>query len=132
MDHKDHPEIAELSSLLNELPIHPRRKRTPEFRNPAGISMKLGNFLSLDPEHSGTGLKRRSQLDEAVWEDFAENVPKLHQVAKAIRSTHSSLGASNVAAFDQFNYEVESFREGKILALVHYRRERDRKAVRRA
>ena len=58
-----HLKIIELSRLLNSLPIHSSVSREAEFRNPNGVSMKLGNFLSLDPEYPGAGLKRGGRLE---------------------------------------------------------------------
>jgi hypothetical protein len=44
-----HPEVDNLSADLNNLPIHDELLRGTDFRNPQGVSMKLGNFLSIDP-----------------------------------------------------------------------------------
>lgn len=38
------PAVIELSQLLNELPIHPMKKRAANFRNPVGISDQLRGF----------------------------------------------------------------------------------------
>ena len=40
--------VIELSNLLKSLPIHSKKIRTENFRNPDGVSMKLGNFRRLD------------------------------------------------------------------------------------
>jgi 5-methylcytosine-specific restriction protein A len=47
---KKHPEVAELSEILNALPIHPDRPDAARFY------MKLCNFLALDPAYQGLGL----------------------------------------------------------------------------
>jgi 5-methylcytosine-specific restriction enzyme A len=66
-----HPEVIRLSELLNRLPIHPHAMRDETFRNPNGISMILGNFLGVDPDHQTPGLSRNNCLHEEVWRDFA-------------------------------------------------------------
>jgi 5-methylcytosine-specific restriction enzyme A len=50
------PEVIELSKTLNLMQIHSIDKRNADFRNSQGVSMKLANFSSIDPEHSGVGL----------------------------------------------------------------------------
>ena len=60
LDNND-PRVIELSELLNNLPIHPTELRQAKFRNPNGVSMKLGNFLSIDPKYDGVGLQRGSK-----------------------------------------------------------------------
>jgi 5-methylcytosine-specific restriction protein A len=82
----DDPEIVALSELLNRLPIHDHRSEYPTFRNPAGVYMKLCNFLRLDPEYRGVGLRAGSHLDIAVWEEFAQDRSRLHAAAAAIRA----------------------------------------------
>jgi len=64
------PEVIELSKTLNLLQIHGNDKRNAEFRNPQGVSMKLGNFASLDPDYSGVGLQRGGKLDKQIWDEF--------------------------------------------------------------
>ncbi len=77
-----HPEVIELSHLLNRLaPSAP----TSIFRNPNGVSMKLGNFAAIDPEHPGLGLSRASLQDRAVWEEFTHDRDRLAREATAIR-----------------------------------------------
>jgi 5-methylcytosine-specific restriction enzyme A len=50
---ENHPEIVKLSELLNSLPIHPRKTKRENFRNPNGVYMKLCNFLRFDPNYHG-------------------------------------------------------------------------------
>lgn len=77
-----HPDVIELSELLNRLAA---TAPTPTFRNPNGVSMKLGNFRSLDPSHTGAGLPRIGRGDAAVWEEFAEDRTGLTAAAAEIR-----------------------------------------------
>ena len=60
-------DIQELSILLNQLPIHDVRPDEAKFRNPNGVSLKLGNFLAIDPTYSGKGMQSHSKLDKKVF-----------------------------------------------------------------
>lgn len=126
---RKHPDVIALSQLLNELPIHSTEDREVEFRNPNGVSMKLGTFLSLDPEYPGKGLRRGSKLEQEVWDNYADKPYELHQVARAITSS-LALGIAE----SPVSYELEGddeFCEGRILTLLHMERERNPKVVRR-
>src|SRR5262245_34282150 len=68
----NHPDVIELSQLLNELQIFAFEERGPGFRNPQGVSMKLGNFSALDPNYGGAGLQRGGKLDSDVWDEFSK------------------------------------------------------------
>ena len=59
---KTHPAVLELSETLNQIPYHRKDSRDADFRNANGVGMKLSNFLRFDPEYSGEGLTRGSQL----------------------------------------------------------------------
>jgi 5-methylcytosine-specific restriction protein A len=58
-----HPEVARLSGVLNELPIHASRPDEARFRNANGVALKLANFASLDPDYGGLGMSRGGRLD---------------------------------------------------------------------
>ena len=77
-----HPDVVELSELLNRIAAS---TPTPTFRNPNGVSMKLGNFRSLDPSRTGVGLPRIGRGDAAVWAEFANDRPRLAAEAREIR-----------------------------------------------
>jgi 5-methylcytosine-specific restriction enzyme A len=122
-----YPEVIQLSQQLNQLPIHGAETRNSEFRNPQGVSMKLGNFLSLDPQYSGKGLQRGSKLDQEVWNEFAHDIEKL-------KLTAASIGKSvNWVAEIRAEYNIVSdedeFPEGKILTRLHQVKERSRQVV---
>lgn len=124
----NHPDVMLLSQLLNRLPIHGAEQRQGEFRNPAGISMKLGNFLRLDPTYEGVGLQGGSKLDQEVWDDYAENLYELRSVARAIQNSyHDVLMESS----ESYNLDNEEFREGRILTRLHLQKERNSKVVER-
>ena len=121
--------IIELSELLNKLPIHSNRPDEEKFRNPNGVTLKLGNFLALDPNYSGKGMESYSKLDEAVFSEYFENVIELRDVAEGIKKiTLSSDYSANVSSIETDENE-ENVREGKVLYKMHKVRERDRKII---
>jgi 5-methylcytosine-specific restriction enzyme A len=122
-------EVAELSSLLNELPIHSERPDTARFRNPNGVRMKLSNFLRLDPAYGGAGLSRGGHLEEVVWSEFANHRDALSRTAAAIRRNRNSISAPEVDADAPLSDSV--FPEGRLLTALHRRRERNTKVVAR-
>lgn len=119
--------VKDLSQLLNQLPIHSKELRQQAFRNPNGVSMKLGNFLSLDPNYSGKGLSQGSKLEKEIWDEFFENQYLLHQIASQIK-----LNFKNVLADETVTYETqEEFREGTILSRIHKRKERNPQLIKK-
>ena len=71
------PRIIELSKTLNDLPLFPDRPDEEKFRNANGVTLKLSNFLSIDPDYKGKGMTGGSKLDEQVFKEFSNNKPKL-------------------------------------------------------
>jgi 5-methylcytosine-specific restriction protein A len=123
------PQVIELSELLNNLPIHPTKLRQAKFRNPNGVSMKLGNFSSIDPNYDGVGLERGSKLELEVWNDFADEPYLLSKVASAIRRDFVSIISESLPKYDVVG--DEEFKEGRILTQLHKQRERDPKLAKR-
>lgn len=124
----DNSEIVKLSNLLNSLEIHSSELRKKDFRNPHGVSMKLGNFMAVDPEHPAKGLDRGSKLDKLVWDEFSQDIPKLRKTASAIERGNTFLKEFQPTLEEQNN---EEFSEGKILTRLHKYRERDSKIVKK-
>lgn len=125
--------VIELSRTLNLLQIHSNDKRNADFRNSQGVSMKLGNFLSIDPEYSGVGLQRGSKLDKQIWDEFANNLNQLKIVASSIRKglnwiaeSKTDYVAETISADDD-----DEFPEGKVLTRLHKRKERNPQVVRK-
>jgi len=121
-------EVVELSQLLGKLPIHPPETRSESFRNPAGVAMKLSNFLRLDPQYQGVGLQRGARLEEQVWSEYCNDWEQLTSVAEAIK-TNYLLSAPPLA--EQEPELDDEFPEGRILAHLHQRRERSAAVVRK-
>ena len=126
---QSHPEVIQLSEILNQLPVHSDRPDPSRFRNPNGVYMKLCNFLRLDPEYQGTGLRAGSKKDEEVWNKFADDRDRLKSVAEAIKEgVRSSAGAEVIA---QKIDEEDEAPEGKVLFRQHKSRERSVSLVRK-
>lgn len=83
---EQHPDVVELSRLLNRVPFHASRPDPLRFRNPNGVAMKLANFASLDPAHPGVALRRGGRGDLEVWNEFAGDRERLKRAAAEIRA----------------------------------------------
>jgi 5-methylcytosine-specific restriction protein A len=53
-----HPDLLELSDLLQRLTIHPLTARLVKFRNANGARRKVGDFTNPDPNYMGKGTDR--------------------------------------------------------------------------
>ncbi|HHY68170.1 MAG TPA: HNH endonuclease [Alicyclobacillus sp.] len=136
---ENHKEVVALSNLLKQLPIHGENIADPDkFRNPAGVYMKMCNFLRFDPSYSGKGLDAGSRMDQVVWNEFAKDLPRLREVAAAIRNgvmtAFQSLAAkpqtmSIAKAVKEATEGEEFYPEGKIIYRIHRSRERNPKIV---
>ena len=124
-----HPDVVELSRLMQRLPYHQPKERSESFRNPNGISMILGNFLGIDPEYSGLGLGRNNQIQKEVWDEFAPDEARLRRVAGAIVAVAE---LPLLRGPQRFPLEAEQvFPEGLLLTTLHLNRERNTRAVSR-
>ena len=125
---KDSREIHELSLTLSELGRRLGHNLDGDYRNANGVYMKLMNFRRFDPAFIGigkVGLKRGNKDEAKVWEVFSEDRARLASVAAAIRV---ALQSESVSAPDDLNEDIEA-EEGRLLSILHLRRERDRKLV---
>ncbi|TVR16481.1 MAG: HNH endonuclease [Balneolaceae bacterium] len=124
------PDIQELSSILNRLPIHEVRPDEAKFRNPNGVSLKLSNFLAIDPSYHGKGMQSFSQLDKKVFEEFESDTEELHNIASRIRAVSQDLKLANklylINEEDDREFEV---REGSVIYKLHKFRERDSRII---
>jgi 5-methylcytosine-specific restriction enzyme A len=92
--------------------------------------MKVMNFRRFDPVYIAQGkkgLQRGNQLEEEVWNDFANNPERLAQAANTIRLVVTN-GQIPVAA-DEDDDEVAEAEEGRILTRLHRSRERSRELI---
>lgn len=111
------PRVVELSVVLNALPHATGVDST--FRNPNGVTMKLANFLALDPGYSGVGLTRGSKRDAEMWEAWADRRDECRTLAGSIRAAISSGTVPEILDDD------EGRPEGGIALTEHHLRERD-------
>ena len=70
--HKAHPKVLEASKAIRGLEINKEySSQSEKFRNPNGVALKLANFLFLDPNYEGKGMKGCSALDKKIFgEEF--------------------------------------------------------------
>lgn len=123
---KSHPDVIELSEILNRLPIHSSKPDEKAFRNQNSVYMKLSNFLRLDPNYTGKGLERGGRLEEEIWKEFSNNVELLSKVAQSIRVGIEYIDDNRTMEDD------DEFREGKILYRVHKTHERNSNITKKA
>ncbi|MBN1856205.1 MAG: hypothetical protein JW846_04555 [Dehalococcoidia bacterium] len=81
-----HPEVVATTEALHRLHVHAQEVRTPNFRSPASVGMKLCNFRRLDPDYHGVGLKAGSKGEISVWNEFSADRERLARVAKDLMS----------------------------------------------
>lgn len=123
----NNPKVIELSSVLNSLPLFTDRPDADRFRNPNGVSLKLSNFLAIDPAYHGKGMNSYSRLDEEMFNKFVGNKQQLRAIANEIRSV------SKNATLIKELYKVEDDEitkddgvvEGQIMYKLHKIIERD-------
>jgi 5-methylcytosine-specific restriction protein A len=123
-------EVKELSMLLNQLGAKLGRNQSNTYRNVEGVYMKLMNFRRFDPEYASegkSGLGRGNKQEGPIWEEYANNLPRLAQVAAAIRSTVQTPGIDEVLAEE--DEDIVEASEGRILTRLHRTRERNKKLV---
>ena len=118
-----HQEVIALSKLLNGMPIHLDWRYSNDFRNPNGVSMKLGNFQALDPAYAGVGLRSGSHEGASIWDEFHNQPELLNKLADSIRA-----GSITQEAETPEDGEDEA-QEGRILTRIHRSRERNQKLV---
>ncbi len=116
-----HPEVLQLSALLNQLPIHAVRPDGTTFRNPNGVALKLANFRAID--QPGHGMQRGNRLERVVWDEFAPDPTRLRTIAANIGSGVSApeVKPQSVVLDDE---QESEFPEGRILFRSHQARER--------
>jgi 5-methylcytosine-specific restriction protein A len=120
-----HPEVVNLSRLLNKLGQSTSASGAGSYRNSNGVAMKLQNFRRLDPEQEGKGLPAGGKTEMEVWNAFAKDPGRLRATAAAIKAAIEELQDN----WDQQPDDGEEAEEGKILTRLHRTRERDRRIV---
>ena len=129
------PEVADLSCAVSDLRQVLGTRGQPTLRNTNGVYMKLMNFRRFDPafiSQGKSGLSRGNQLEEHVWIDFSGDPPRLARVAAVIRDGVKEAIGSGIAYEDRGSdtaIEGEEAVEGRLITVMHQRRERARQLV---
>jgi len=114
-----HPEVIELSSILRSLPSNLERARKPSFRNPTGVVFKLQNLINVA---TGKGLGNVSAMDRIIWRELGQRKLKVRE----IRNLILALAPETSSSYTDVDLSDE-FPEGRIITLIHKRREREPK-----
>lgn len=83
--HKGHPDVIKVSNELRALNVHQEIPDQEKFRNPSGISRRLGNFKTMDSGYEGEGLRNSGKLAKEVFKEFSNRRDKLRKEADLIR-----------------------------------------------
>ncbi len=83
--HKGHPDVIRISKELRALNIHQEIPDWKKFRNPSGVSRRLGNFKTMDSGYKGEGLPNSGKLAKVVFNEFANHRDKLKKEAEIVR-----------------------------------------------
>ena len=129
---KQSNEIADLSETLNRLGVSLGVQPGETYRNVNAVYMKLMNFRRFDPEYTGegkVGLSRGGKDEEVVWSQFAIDPYRCHEAAEAIRAAIEETQASPLPPVEEDIDNDAEAEEGRLLTLLHRRRERSRKLV---
>ncbi|WP_040509421.1 HNH endonuclease [Gluconobacter morbifer] len=125
------PRVAALSDTLNSF-WRAQGHEGATLRNANGVKMKLMNLRAHDPAYADkAGLKAGNHIEREVWADFADDPRHLKETADAIREAIVSGKAIQIEVeSDEIldPNEVEA-PEGRLLTVMHHRRERSRKIV---
>lgn len=122
-------EVLELSQLLNLMGEMTGASRTANYRNAAGVYMKLMNFRRFDPlvqARGRSGLKQGNKLEGRIWDIYGGAPALVAAAAAQIRAAIALAQAEGSQAVEE--YEAE---EGGVVLRVHRSRERDRSLVQR-
>ncbi len=122
--------VVELSDILNQLPIHKQKPDQAKFRNPNGVSMKMSNFLRLDPSYQGVGLTRGNKLEKEIWDRYSKDTTQLRKVAAQIRAIADNQELRTNIEDIEID-DSEEANEGRALLKLHKYRERNKALVKK-
>jgi 5-methylcytosine-specific restriction enzyme A len=118
----DHPQVIELSQLLQKMGIHPLEVRGGKFRNPNGVGRKTADIATARPGYQG-GKTNGGRRTEEVVAEFIDKPEAMHALAASIRA---SLAAGEPLDLPrEIGYENESEMEGRYLLRLHAHWERN-------
>ena len=107
--HKRHPDVIKISNELRALGIHKDIPDQKKFRNPSGISRRLGNFKTMDSGYKGEGLPNSGKLAKEVFKEFTNRRGKLKKEADLIRQLYQQPQSKEkpVTTEPKVNYKSE-------------------------
>ncbi|WP_328452003.1 HNH endonuclease [Amycolatopsis sp. NBC_00438] len=119
------PQVIEVSQLLQLLPLHPPQSRGTTFRNPNSVQRKTADIATQHPDYRGKPT-RGGKLDKEILRAFLDRPVEMHAQADAIRAGITSGTLITLPAVSDLDDE-EAIVEGRVLVLLHLRRERNSK-----
>ncbi|MGI5499356.1 HNH endonuclease [Lentzea sp. CA-135723] len=120
----EHPEVAELSALLQSLPIHAHELRGPKFRSPYSVRRKMADIATRHPDSSRKPTNG-GKLDVEVLMAFLKRPGEMHAIADRLRSAAVAGEFDNLPATEEVVGDGEGALEGRLLERIHLRRERN-------
>ncbi|WP_342129800.1 HNH endonuclease [Hydrogenophaga sp. OTU3427] len=123
---KNSLEVIQLSNLLNRMQELIGGTKGDNYRNPAGVYMKLMNFRRFDPAYKGAGLAHGNKDEEVVWTLFSSNPIELSRLASHIACFAGAERTDELASLPQLVAAEDEADEGELLSRVHRYRERNR------
>jgi len=121
IDHSS-PKVAQLSTLLQDMTLHPKDARLPNFRSESSVARKTADIATWHPDYQGRRTNG-NRLDREVMAEFIARPDVMHALAESIRS---GIAAGEPSDFPRaVGYEDESEVEGRYLLRLHAYRERN-------
>ena len=77
-------DIIQLSRLLRELSAYPKKLQGNNYRNPGEVYLKMMDLRAIQTD-GARDMNADRQFDAMVWQEFADDLPRLHEEAEAIR-----------------------------------------------
>lgn len=94
---KGDPDVLQVSNTLNARARILGTATLEDFRNPAGVALKLANFAALDPSYTGRGMTRYSRGDRDTWENLSGDSDELSRRVDALLAQLGEGGAKGVS-----------------------------------
>ena len=124
------PRVAELSGLLQILPLHPPDARRADFRNPNGVARKSFDIATAHPSYTGVPT-HGGATDKAVIAAFLERPAEMRAEAQALRASALRGEFAGLAGALEDEEDDMAGSEGRLLIRRHVARERDPRLRRR-
>lgn len=107
--HKNNPDVVRVSNELRELNVHPEIPDIEKFRNPSGVSRRLGNFKTMDSGYDGEGLANSGKLAKEIFTEFKNHRDKLRKEADLIKELYlkSKEKSNTIVADTKLKYSAE-------------------------